>query len=46
VATTLSKRRKERTVKVKKSKPISDLDSVIIASDDENVTTEDDSGKE
>ena len=44
IATASSKRGKERTVKVKKSKPISDLD--LTASEDESATTEDDSEKE
>ena len=46
MSTTSSKKRKERTVKVKKSKPISDLDSVITASDDKGMATKDDSEKE
>lgn len=41
-----SKKRHERTVKVKKARPISDSESVTTASSDEDVTTEDDSGKE
>ena len=44
IATASSKRGKERTVKVKKSKPASDID--LTASEDESVTTEDDSEKE
>ncbi|OOQ89513.1 hypothetical protein PEBR_07966 [Penicillium brasilianum] len=44
IATASSKRGKERTVKVKKSKPTSDLDPMT--SNDESVTTEDDSEKE
>jgi hypothetical protein len=46
IASASSKKGKERTVKVKKSKPVSDQDSVTTASDDEDVTTEDGSGKE
>ncbi|KAJ5880163.1 retrotransposon gag protein [Penicillium subrubescens] len=44
IATSSSKKEKGRTVKVKRSKPTSDLD--LTTSDDESVTTEDNSEKE
>jgi hypothetical protein len=46
IATGSGKKRREHTTHVKKSRPTSDRESVTTASDDEDGTTEDDSGKE
>jgi hypothetical protein len=46
IATSSSKKGRERIVNVKKAKPATDSESVMTASDDDDVTTEDDSGKE
>lgn len=46
IAASSSKKRRERMVNVKKARPTSDSELVTTASDNEDVTTEDDSGKE
>lgn len=46
ITTGSGKKGRERTTNVKQARPTSDRESVATVSDDEDVTTEDDSGKE